>query len=270
MTHEAATRLAIMAAVAALLVPASVSAYAQGGESAEPKFLLPEIAAAFEASEPYITYNEADYITVDMESMRADGAHALDIEIMTKWAMFLNELVDAMESGNQTAAQDVITTAKKGQFGLFVDPRDLGDSGTVTGGGHALPRLNLFAICGIIYPYTWHDPPVSTYPYTNYSTKDGLINRVVGDGYHKVAFYATGNYGNDYQKTNPTGVGGCTGGEFRDQRIVYEGTPGHSDERFRTGWYVRQHTNEPNPEVTTYVPPTTWWPVYVTLWHGRY
>lgn len=81
---------------------------------------------------------------------------------------------------------------------------------------------------------------------------------------------ATSNAFTDYQKINSIGMGGCTGGEFRDQRVLYEGSSKNSDKQFQTGWYVRQHEKELNPIITRYVWPTLWWPSYVIDWQDLY
>ncbi|RNJ78405.1 MAG: hypothetical protein EB829_04615 [Nitrosopumilus sp. H8] len=254
-----------------LLGTSNLLAYAdEPQESSERKFLPYAIYNSFEVSEPYVSFGENNHVTVDVESMKINEIPDLDIEIMTKWTKHLNELLTAVASDNQTAVTKALDNAKAGQFSLITNPPNIDDSDAWVGGSHI--RLHDGGIaCGVTYAdkKTWQGAPAASYPYVKYSSQKALERVVEGDGYVLI-WIITSHHWRDFQKTNPIGMGGCTGGEFRDQRVIYEGSLGNSNPLLRTGWYVHQHENEPNPQVLHYSWPTVWWPFHVGAWHDLY
>ncbi|MDA7953676.1 MAG: hypothetical protein MPI95_02105 [Nitrosopumilus sp.] len=250
--------MAVLAA--ALLAPAGIAAHADEGE----KFLPQEIHAAFEAAEPYVRYGEYNHLVVDVESMRAGGIQDVDIEIMSKWAAHSNALVDAVLARNQTAIGIVIEDGREGQFSLMTNPPSTG--GAWAGGGHA-PIRQILTACGVTYSDNkWDKRPVLEYIYTGTASRGELVSALKRDGFGLVIFPSSDPL-NDYQRINPVGKGGCTGGEYRDQRIIHRGDPRNSNPDLRTGWYTTGHTNEPNPQILSYGWPSFWWGDYVTNWH---
>ncbi len=228
---------------------------------AEKQYARASIAIAFANAEEYIAYDQTGRIGIDMQAMRENGISRQDIQIVEEFAFLNNELLDIIldENSTESNVRNYYDTLKSGSFKPLFDPsaRDLR---SYTGSYWSL------SACGITFGVSAHPHPPSHNGIDGYASLSAIQSALVADGYYQVPWPGADwdAVGFDYAKLNLVGVGGCTDGEFRDQSYIYPPESPHGE---LEGWHTLEDINEPNSDLTTYVPPTFWWVVYVYGWH---
>ncbi len=212
-----------------LLVPGTAF-----GQNAD-KYSLDEINSAFENTENYVTYTDKkNQMKIDVASMKSDGIDKKDIKIIKQYAKVHNKIMKSfLNHGNMTA---VVDYAKTGKFSQLFTPTEL----PITGQSHQnTDYLSLYA-CGIWAWQSHTEPPVLVGK-QGYSSLSAIQKAIVSDGYHQVQqpWADKRDVGYTYAKINPIGIGGCNGGEFRDENHIYSPDAIHEDGKgnILTDWH---------------------------------
>jgi len=267
--------------------------YAQDNEDAVVSgYELEDISEAFSAFEGHTSYDENIHLTIDMENI--SDATAKDVEIMNEYAELSNKAVDALTTIGNGALESVVEEYETGKFHTMLNPDNYEHTHTtpvstkttgsqityvmaeiidapintafgvlITPTSHKIPYSGLYE-CGV---WAWQVPAEGPQGQEGtFSSANVAREKLEDDGFTLVLGYASVSElrGNDYSKVS-SGKGGCNGGEFRDQSVVY-GSAGHGF----SGPHILTDYNEPNPEIFSYTPPTAWWPITVAVYHDRY
>jgi len=253
--------------IVAMILPFSGMNYA---EAEKASYKLTHIDHAFEVGSKYISVDSDNIMTVDKDSMMEDlDVIKKDIQILKHWARIHNETIEVKNSGDPELIQAHIEKTKDGRFSNLVDTI-VPQLGEITTQSH--PGQNFWSLtaCGITYGQTQHANPPAIAGLDNYSTLTVAQNQLSVWGYIQmsVPYTLPADVGFDYGKINSNGIGGCTGGEFRDEHFLYEfdRTLQPSGTVLESVHSLRQ-INEPNPNLAEYTPPTWWWDTYVFFWH---
>ena len=87
------------------------------------------------------------------------------------------------------------------------------------------PNIDYWSLtaCGITYGQTQHMNPEIELGVNGLSSLADAQNTLVSQVYHQIQspWDDSRSVGFDYGKINSIGIGGCTGGEFRDENFIY-------------------------------------------------
>ncbi len=259
---------------------------------------IEDISHAFTVVDPYVMISKG-YISIDYKRISTDeNVSIIDIQIMKDFAKVNNMMMSQAYVGqtNQELVDEVMENLESGKFHKMFDPiveqsephqisYGVGESQityvllqyipttikSVFGVSEEPPIQEIrhgttptwwtFTACGGGYnnPHTNYVGNLSD----TYSSASAAKSHVISSGYHQILPLFSGHYPNDYGRTDTTapGTGLCDTGAFREQALIYSKS---------TGTKINYEHDEPNPELTRYVWPATWWGNYANWWHNVY
>ena len=290
------TGMLLAAAVVVSPLPAAAAgAYAQAGpgEAAQAPYSIEDIAHSFAVMEGHVVYDRDKNISFDMAGALRDGSVSrTDIDIALDFAAHSNSILNAAmgpvaraneaDTGNAELAR-AVRSLEEGKFRLLFE----GNEGPVAasdapqglaglamplslhGASDATPQaprrggqdsLTACGSRGMSNPHPWGKPVLNPSPNKPAHANAAIARSwAIGQTYHLVPLYATGNFLDDYARVDTSAPGGCHYGPFREQAIMITVSTGI---RFST-----QH-DEPNPELLSCVWPRLWWGAYTHWWHA--
>jgi len=233
--------------VLSIAIPSAAMVYAKEvPPSAE------QIDNALTQMEPYVLIDDEKYGKFDIKEAKLNGVSNSDIKIAKQVLKAQNNMIHRIHENSSEK--------------MYVDDRDVVGLGEYKKSLQEGKKDNQDAqLLGVQFAYAevcggdssnpHEEPDVVTTG--DYSSKSAAIN-ALPSSYHKVPYYASGNYGDDYH--DPKTLYSCTTDSFRYQSIV-QGSG--------SDWeYSQQHSpGEPNPELLAYDFPVWWWGFYVVEWH---
>ena len=236
--------------IAAMILPFSGMQVAEAKKTES--YEVMDIAYALTAIEPYATINEDGSVTIDT-SNAVKNISKKDFKIAKDYLKHQNHLVKQLrDAPDKKPVYDEDSLNKFEKLFKHIKDGKEGKQASVTEtiGNMFVPKA--YAAWGDVCGQSpWNplpNPPV--YLKTGLPTAQSYLT---SQGYHQVAFYATTDYGNDYQKN--VSAYGCSNDEMRQQGLV------------QSSITYNDQGPESNPEIHSYTAPAIWWDAYVIAWH---
>jgi len=237
MTYKNAKTILFAGLIAAMILPFSGMQFAEAKETEG--YEVTNIESALKAIEPYATINEDGSVTIDTDNA-VKNISKQDLKIAKDYLNYQNHLVKQMrDTSDKKLVHDEYSEKKFSK--LFKHIQDVKS-------GESIGNNAWGDVCGQSPWNPLPNPPV--YLETGLPTASSYL---ISQGYHQVAIYATGDYGNDYQKN--VSAYGCYSDEMRQQGLV------------QSSITYNDQGPESNPEILTYTAPSIWWDLYVIAWH---
>ncbi len=251
MTYKNAKTTLFASLIVAMVLPFSGMNAAQGDAETQ-RYSPTQVSDTIKAITPYVILDENGLVqfTKDISEIPLDLE---TIQIASDYIEMQNSF--RSQAQNNPDEKPVVSDELTEKFSEFT--KDIQDKKTkskelindIIGFDWILPEAFAWGeVCG---GAPWNPLPAPQV-YLLY-TIGSAVDYLLGDGYHQVPIYASGNYGNDYAKE--VNAYGCYRGEMRMQGIV------------QTYNSFNSQGPEPNPEILEYTAPVWWWDGYVIAWH---
>ena len=275
MTLKNAKTILFASLLVAMILPFSGMNNAYADKQIVP-YTLAQIDHAFSVSDGYVTVDQNNQMKVDKKEMKKDGISKLDIKIMKKWAKIHNKTMEVRNSGDPKLILEHFEKIQNGKFRLLVDTTvpaigvpTVSNGDPISAFSHSGQSFWSLTACGITYGQTQHTNPTANVGLNGYSSVAAAQTQLSNWGYTQlqVPYTDPQSVGFDYGKINSNGIGGCTGGEFRDEHFIYDSDRYQNGVLFASAVHTLKQVNEPNPNLAEYNPPTYWWDTYTFFWH---